>query len=111
MSTDDRRYTAAVEGMSNWERSQWARAGYPGAVNDDADRVGEFIAGLPARGERRRYTLTSFGRVPLVDVLRGRTGIVVLEFGDQSAVVEGTARMIERLVDRFNALDAELHEA
>lgn len=34
-----RAYQSAVNRLTNWQRNQWARAGYPGLRQADADKV------------------------------------------------------------------------
>lgn len=36
-------YREAVESLTNWERNQWARAGYPGMRQKDLNGPGQFV--------------------------------------------------------------------
>lgn len=37
------RYLAAVDRLTNWQRSQWARAGYPGTRDRDPEQITSFL--------------------------------------------------------------------
>ena len=47
-------YQAAVNALTNYERTQWARAGYPGGQHEDGKKVAAF------RGIRSRNMLRTF---------------------------------------------------
>ena len=102
-----------VDGMTNWERNNWMAAGRPGARSGSVDEVEAFLAGLPRRFERHVFSLATFGskKLPMRQILRGRTGIRIERLNEGSAVVEATARMIDRLVGSFrHCLTAEIHQ-
>lgn len=90
--------SAVVQGMTNWERSRWLNAGCPGALDKEDTEVKAFLASLPPRFTLHSFRVSTNGKVKLVDALRGRTGMTITEFSDESAVVRATNRMVERLV-------------
>lgn len=105
-----------VNSMTNWQRNQWMRAGQPGAVDGSVEKVQQFLDSLPKRFERHVFTLTKVGdkRVTMPQMLASRTGvnaIWVSQMTNKTAVVEATARMIDRLVRSFHyCLVAEIHQ-
>lgn len=102
-------FTAAVDRMTNWERSRWMKAGQPGAVDGSVEKLGAFLTSLPRRFEKHPFSLIGTGKVSMRKMLEGRTGIDVVQLGERTAVVEATGRMIDRLVRRFHyCLGAEI---
>lgn len=97
-------FSARVNQLTNWQRSQWMRADQPGAVDGSVERLDEFLAALPARFEQHTFALHTFGnkRVPMEQILQGRTGITVRVLGTGTALVDATERMINRLLERFH---------
>ena len=108
--------TDLVNGMTNWQRNQWMRMGRPGSGDDSCEAVQEFLGILSHRFDRHVFTLTKVGDKPITmqQMLAGRTGVNAIWYSqmtDATAVVEATARMIDRLVRRFDyCLTAEIHQ-
>lgn len=87
---------AVVAKMTNYQRHQWARNGYP------KDRVEEFAALVAPGAERGRYVVgRTSSKLVLSDVFAAHDAIEVVNIRNGLALVVATERMIARLVRRF----------
>lgn len=95
-------YQQIINGMTNHTRHLWSRHRSQGGHPATVEAVTAFLEvhGQPA--PRDDYTIKATGKLSLVDMLRGRTGMVIKEFHDDWAIVEATPRMISRFTDRFS---------
>jgi hypothetical protein len=50
----DKEFAAVVEKLTNWQRNQWARAGYPGLRPHDPAQVRPFLLLRHGAGGERR---------------------------------------------------------
>ncbi len=47
-------FREAVEKLTNWQRNQWARDGYPGLHKEDIDRILPYTTRAKAQREEER---------------------------------------------------------